>query len=152
MRLGSTSQALLHLPDDFPVFDADSNLTVHVTERHIKVGRPNSPDGCAISVAQREGDPHLLRVEAFKTVVFLVYEDHAVRYVLGKRTRDAIQAFDSPEGKKMKPDTYVLLAPVRPEHQLGGREHTGSSDHPRPAKNPRDKKVYWIRGQRPAEK
>lgn len=144
--MAATRQTLLDLPEDFPIEDAEEEIEVTITTDDIRRGRQRSPELCAFARAERRSDTQLVRVAALKTTIYLIYPDHAVRYILSKNARDAIAAFDDRSGKMMKPGVYTLH-PIPVEH--------GKNSGDRPAKKktgPRKdakRASAWIRGKEP---
>jgi hypothetical protein len=112
-------QAILHLPTNFPIADATEDFALTVIAMDIELGVPNRPDCCAFSVACRRANGQVIRTEFLKTMAYLIYGDHAVRYKLSEGARKQIAGYD--EDKGFRPGIYVLRAPKG--HWALGADH-----------------------------
>lgn len=113
--MGLTKHQVIGMPEDFPIIDADEEVEVVVSSEDIRLGRQHDPEQCAFARAERRSAGDVVRVEALKTTLYLIYSDHAERYRLTTQAQNAIKAFDDSSGKKMKPGTYVLK-PITPAY------------------------------------
>lgn len=142
-----SKQTIVGMPDNFPIEDAEEELQIIVTEVDIRLGKQRNPSQCAFARAERRVKKDVVRVEALKTTLYIIYKDHAVRYRLTTQAQKAIKEFDDEGGKKMIPGIYTLK-PITLEY-AGSHRSTRARGPNRNRGNNKETGHGWIRGKGP---
>lgn len=106
-------------------------------------GRPNKPSSCAAAVSLMRSHPdHPKEVLVHRSVTFLIFADHAVRYKTPQALRDQQLRYDGPN-HRFDPGVYTLLPVPKSVIKARGKHHSppdrahGALNSPHARKRPR---------------